>query len=249
MGMTNAATLDKMREMRLYGMVNAYHSTMETGMKHKFTADELLAYLLDSEWEDRKHRKLNRLIKGAKFRYKASMEQIDFTLKRNLDKNEIHRFGNCSWIQKKRNIIITGPCGVGKSFIACALGHSACVNEYRTLYFNCRKLFSSLRCAKGDGTYIKEINKIQRHDLILLDDFGLEHLDTENRLSLLEIIEDRYGKKSTIVISQLPIVKWHDIIKDKTIADAICDRLVHNSFRVNLKGVSVRKIYSKQLTK
>lgn len=247
--MTNEATINKMQRMKFYGMIKAFHQTMETGIKNKFTPDELLAHLIDCEWEERQNRKLTRLIKNAKFRYQASIEQLNFTLKRNLDKNLILRFNSTNWIENKQNIIITGATGSGKSFLGCAIGNSACINGLKVIYYNCSKLFSNLKLAKADGSYVKEINKIAKQDVLILDDFGLAHLDTQNRLSLLEILEDRYGVKSTIIMSQLPIAKWFEIINDKTIADAICDRLVHNSFKIELKGGSVRKFYGKTLTK
>ena len=247
--MTNAATIEKMRQMKFYGMVKAFQQTMETRLKNKFTPDELLAHLIDVEWEERQNRKLERLIRCAKFRYQASMEQMDFSIKRNLDKNMALRFRACNWIKKKQNIIITGPTGVGKSFIGCALGNTACVNGFKAIYFNCAKLFSKLKLSKADGTYVKEINKIQKQDVLILDDFGIAHLDNQNRLALLEILEDRYEIRSTIIISQLPVANWFEIINDQTIADAICDRIIHNSFRIELKGGSVRKIYGKKLTK
>ncbi len=158
------------------------------------------------------------------------------------------RFADCSWIRKQRNIIVTGPTGVGKSFIASALGQRACVLGFRVLYFNAAKLFATLKLAKADGSYLKLLNRIQKQDLILIDDFGLEHLDKESRLSLLEIMEDRHGVHSTIITSQLPIKNWHEIIGDPTIADAICDRLVHSAFRIELKGESVRKKFQEDLT-
>jgi len=155
------------------------------------------------------------------------------------------RFSNCSWIEKKQNVIIEGPTGVGKSFIGSALGHQACMYGFKTLYFNATKLFSRLKLLKADGSYVKELKKIEKANVLIIDDFAVQHLDTQNRLSLLEILEDRHGRKSTIIISQLPVTKWHEIIGDPTIADAICDRIIHSSFRIELKGESVRKKYEK----
>ncbi|MCK4945724.1 MAG: IS21-like element helper ATPase IstB [Alphaproteobacteria bacterium] len=245
----NEATIDKMLLMKFYGMARAFKETMGTGVKSNFTADELLGHLIDCEWENRQNRKLDRLLKTAKFRYQASFEQIDFTISRNLDKNMILRFSDCDYVSKKQNLIISGPTGVGKSFIACAIGQQACIRGYKVLYFNIRKLFSLLKISKADASYQKEISRIQKQDLIILDDFGLEHLDKQDRLSLLEIFEDRYGKRSSIITSQLPVQNWHEIIGDQTIADAICDRIIHNSHKIELKGGSVRKKYSKILTK
>ena len=242
--MNNEATLEKMNQMKLYGMVRAFKTTLETGMNHKFTTDELLAHMIDAEWDDRYNRKLERLIRVAKFRYQATFEQIDFTLNRNLDKNTILRFSDENWIREKKNVIITGPTGVGKSFIAAALGHQACVLGFKTLYFHCSKLFPRLKLFKADGTYLKELNKIQKQDVLILDDFGLQLLEIQSRLMLLEILEDRHGIKSTVIVSQLPVSSWHEIIGDKTIADAICDRIIHTAYRLEMKGESVRKKYS-----
>ena len=149
--MNNEATLEKMNQMKLYGMVRAFKTTLETGMNNKFTTDQLLAHMVDAEWDDRYNRKLERLLRMAKFRYQASFEQIDFTLNRNLDKNTILRFSEGNWIREKKNVIITGPTGVGKSFIAAALGHQACVLGFKTVYFNCSKLFPRLQLFKAEG--------------------------------------------------------------------------------------------------
>ncbi len=240
--MNNQATMEKMQEMRFHGMMRAFQSTMETGVKNNFTADELIGHLIDSEYDERKNRKFSRLVQYAKFRYHAAFEEIDFISKRNLDKNEILRLSDCRWLEKHQNIIITGPAGIGKSFIASAFGHQACLYEYRVLYFNCMKLFTKLKMSNADGSYISELNKIKKTDLLILDDFGLQPFDRQNRLTLLEILEDRHGLKSTLIISQVPIKNWHEIIEDKTIADAICDRLVHTSYKFNLQGInSLRK--------
>ena len=244
--MNNQGTIEKMQQMKLHGMLRAFKSTMETTIKKNFTADELLAHLIDAEWDDRYNRKMNRLIKVAKFRYQASIEQIDFQLNRNLDKNMVLRFSDCGWIEEKQDIIVTGPTGAGKSFVATALAHQGCMHGFRVLYFNCSKLFSQLKIAKADGTYLNELKKIQKQDVIVMDDFGLHPFDSQNRLILLEIMEDRHGRKSTVIASQFPVTNWHDIIGEPTIADAICDRIIHNAFRIELKGESVRKKYAKR---
>jgi len=242
----NQGTIEKMQQMKLHGMLRAFKSTMETTIKKNFTADELLAHLIDAEWDDRYNRKMNRLIKVAKFRFQASIEQIDFQLNRNLDKNMVLRFSDCGWIEEKQDVIVTGPTGAGKSFVATALAHQGCMHGFRVLYFNCSKLFSQLKIAKADGTYLNELKKIQKQDVIVMDDFGLHPFDSQNRLILLEIMEDRHGRKSTVIASQFPVTNWHDIIGEPTIADAICDRIIHNAFRIELKGESVRKKYAKR---
>lgn len=239
--MNNQATMDKMRDLRLHGMIRAFESLMDSKNRKDLTADEAIGHLVDSEWDTRNNRKLERLVKYAAFRYLSSFAEIDFSIPRNLDKNQLMRFSNCQWVKKGQDIIITGSTGTGKSFIASALGHQACEYGFKVIYFNCLKLFSHLRYSEADGSYAKEMKKIQKSDLLILDDFGLKYLDSRDRLCLLEIMEDRHGKKSTIVASQLPVSKWHDIIKDQTIADAFCDRIVHSAHRIELKGDTVRK--------
>lgn len=240
----NQATMEKMEQMRLRGMLRAFRDVIDTGIKSQFTADELISHLVDAEFDDKYNRKLKRLVKRAKFRYQASMEELDFGLNRNLDKNELLRLSDCRWVENHKDIILTGPSGAGKSFIASVLGHQACVHGYKVGYFPCSKLFANLKLSKADGTYLKELIKIRKLDVFIIDDFGLEALDAYNRLTLLEILEDRHGLKSSIFVSQLPVKDWHKIIGDPTIADAICDRVVHSAKRIELKGESVRKMYS-----
>lgn len=246
--MNNQATITKMQQMKLHGMLRAFNASMEARMMEKLTADELLGHLIDAEWDYRSNRRLNRLIKIAKFRYQASFEQIDFQLGRDLDKNIVLRLSDSSWIENRRDIIITGPTGVGKSFLACALGHQACMYGFKVLYFNCCKLFPRLKLAKADGTYIKELDRIAKQNILIIDDFGIYPFDSQSRLSLLEIMEDRHGRNSTIISSQFPVKSWYEIIGGPTIADAICDRVIHNAFRIELKGESVRKRYANNLT-
>lgn len=239
------STLDQLQELRLKGFSRAYKETLETGHAKQFTSDELIAHMVQAEWDDRYNKKLERLVQNARFRYKSGFEEIDYSVKRNLDKNVMLRFSSCAWISSHQNIIITGSTGSGKSFIASALGYQACVNNYKVLYYNCTKLFDWLKIAKADGSYIKEMNKIEKSALIILDDFGIKPFDSQQRLMLLEILEDRHGRSSTIISSQLPVDKWFDLIGEPTIADAILDRLVHTSHRIELKGESMRKLKKK----
>lgn len=241
------STLDQLQELRLKGFSRAYKETMETGLAKQFTSDELIAHMVQAEWDDRYNKKLERLVQNAHFRYKSGFEEIDYSVKRNLDKNAMLRFSSCDWISNHQNIIITGSTGSGKSFIASALGYQACINNYKVLYHNCQKLFDWLKIAKADGSYIKEISKIERSDVIILDDFGIKPFDSLQRLMLLEILEDRHGRSSTIISSQLPVDKWFDLIGEPTIADAILDRLVHTSHRIELKGESMRKLKKKSV--
>lgn len=241
---SNEATIQKLEQMKLRGMLRAFRGTIDTGLKNKYTPDELLSHLVDAEWDDRYNRKLERLIRAARFRYQASFEELDFTLNRGLDKNQLLRLSNCQWIESHKDIILTGPAGAGKSFIASALGHQACMYGFKVGYYPSSKLFAHLRLSKADGSYLRDLLRIQKLDVIIIDDFGIEPLGPQNRLTLLEILEDRHGRKSSIFVSQLPVKDWHKIIGDPTIADAICDRIIHSAHRIELKGESVRKIYS-----
>ncbi len=237
----NEATLEKMRKMNLFGMHRAFKTSIESGKTDNYTPDEMASHLIDSEWDDRKNRSIERQLKNARFRYKASVEELQFEGDRNIDKNQLMRFADCSFIGKYENILITGSTGIGKSYIATAIGHQACCLGYRVLYHSAPKLMSKLKIAKADGSYIKEMAKIEKQDLLILDDFGIQPFDAAGRAMLMEIIEDRHGKGSVIVTSQLPVSKWYDIIGDKTMADAILDRIIHQSHRVELKGESMRK--------
>ena len=242
--MSLTVTMQKLDEMRFIGFSRAYREMTEIGKNRDFTTDEVIAHLVQAEWDERYNRKLHRLLTQARFRYKASMEEIDYVFQRNLDKNTMLRLSTCDWITKRQNVIITGSTGLGKSWIASALGHQGCQHGYKVLYKNCIKLFDVLKIAKADGSYIKEMNKIEKLDLLILDDFGLKPLDNNQRLILLELLEDRHGKRSTIITSQLPVSKWYDIIGEPTISDAILDRLVHSSHRIELDGKeSMRKKY------
>ncbi|MDD3962805.1 MAG: IS21-like element helper ATPase IstB [Paludibacter sp.] len=230
-----------MRSLKMDGMASLYQSLSETHQLTHLTGDQLLQSLLQAEWEYRQARKQDRLVTAARFRYQASLEELDYTASRNLDKNTVASISDCSFIKKAENILITGPTGVGKSFIASAIGHQACRVGYKVMYFNMQKLFQKLRIAKAEGTYIKELLRIEKQDLIILDDFGIHPVDANIRLELLEIIEDRHGKKSTLISSQLPVAKWYELFEDATVADAILDRILHNTIRIDLKGESLRK--------
>ena len=232
--------LNKMKQMRLTGMARAFSLTLESGKNEKFTPDEMVSHLIESEWDERYNRKLNRTLQAARFRYKASPEQITFDNNR-VDKNQILRLSTCEFVNNKENIIITGSTGIGKSFLASALGHQACARGYRVLYQHNTKLFARMKIAKADGSYLKELAKIERQHLLLIDDFGIQPLDAQSRATLMEIIEDRHGKASTIITSQVPVNMWHEIIGEQTIADAILDRIVHDAHRIEMKGESLRK--------
>ena len=237
----NEITLTKMNQMRLHGMHGAFKTAIETGKTDDYTIDQFISMIIDAEWDDRNNRKIERGIKMARFRYKSTIENIVYDPARNLDRTKLLRLAECTYVSKSENILITGSTGVGKSYIATALGYQACIEGYRVMYFNTTKLFSKLKLAKADGSYLKELAKLERQHLIILDDFGLQPLDNQNRIALLEIIEDRNSKGSMVVTSQVPVKGWYEIIGEKTIADAILDRLIHQSHRIELSGESMRK--------
>ncbi|REA54811.1 ATP-binding protein [Dyadobacter luteus] len=237
----NTNTLEKLRKLKFYGMFHAFKSSLESGKTNDYTADELLAHLVDAEWDDRNNRRVERQILYARFRYKAMVENIHYHADRSIDRNQIMRLAECSFIGRNENLLITGSTGIGKSYVASAIGHQACILGYRVMYASTPKLFAKLKMAKADGSYIKEITKIERQQLLILDDFGIQPFDAQSRAALMEIIEDRHGKTSLIITSQLPVSKWHEVIGEKTIADAILDRIVHDAHRVELKGESMRR--------
>lgn len=237
----NTNTLDKMRKLKFFGMFHAFKATLEANHLSKYTADEMVAQLIEAEWDDRQNRNVERRLTNARFRYKASVEDLYYHADRNLDRNHIRRLADCAFVNRQENLLIVGSTGIGKSYIASAIGHQACILGYRVLYANTPKLFARLKMAKADGSYIKELARIERQQLLILDDFGLQPFDQPSRAALMEIIEDRHGKTSMIITSQLPVNKWHDVIGEKTIADAILDRIIHDAHRLELKGESLRK--------
>jgi DNA replication protein DnaC len=237
----NEETLQKMKQMKFHGMARTFRAVIEDGRIAAMTTDEMISVLIESEWDDRNNRRIERNVRNAKFRYRASLEKIYFDIKRNLDKNQMMRLGDCSFITRSENIIILGSTGIGKSYIASAIGNQACTIGYKVLYANTSKLLSRLKMAKADGSYIKEIARIEKQDLLILDDFGLQPFDSNSRSALMEIIEDRHGKHSTIITSQVPVSHWCDLIGEQTIADAILDRIVHDAHRLELIGESLRK--------
>lgn len=238
--MNREQTLEKMRQLRLFGMYDAYQVS---GQQHaELTNDELMALLIDAEWQDKQNRKIKRLTTQAKFRYTAMLSDLNYRANRSLNKDLIVRLGTCQFIRQRENILISGPTGVGKSFIASALGHQACNMGYKTIYFNAMKLFAHLKASRVDASYAKTIRQIEKADLLIIDDFGLQNLDNDKRNMLMEIIEDRHNNRSTIIASQLPVKAWYEVIGENTIADAILDRLVHTAHRIELTGESMRKM-------
>lgn len=237
----NETTLLKMKQIRLFGMYGAFRTAIETGKTNDYTTDQFVSMLVEAEYDDRHNRKITRNITNARFHYRASIEKIIYDEDRNIDENTILRLAQGDYIEKRENILITGSTGAGKSYLATALGYQACMEAKRVMYFNATKLFARLKMAKADGSYLKSLAKIERQHLLIIDDFGLQSLDNQNRMTLLEIIEDRQNKGSIIVTSQLPVTGWYEMIGEKTIADAIMDRLIHQAHRIELKGESMRK--------
>ncbi len=239
--MNNNQTIEKLKQMRLSAMAELHLQYVKNNQLNDITIDEYLGLLIEHEWEHRQNMKIERLIKQARFRQKASIEEVSYVHTRNLDKNMFNRLATLDFIQRNENIIITGASGVGKSFLAQALGHQACLMEYKVVYTNTARLFTKLKLSKVDGTYMKELLKLQKINILILDDFGLHAFDNYTREILMDIIDDRYKKTSTIISSQIPVSVWYDLIGEGTIADAILDRIINSSHRIDLKGESMRK--------
>lgn len=239
--MNQNSTIEKMKHLRLFGMVTVYHQSLQDHLYQDYTLDQFTALLVDQEWDERQNRRIKSLVKQASFRSQISSHDIDYTTSRNLDKNQFERLLGLNFLKQAENIIFTGPTGVGKSHLAQAIGITGCQMLYKVQYYNTARLMEEVKIAKLDGSYGKLLKRIQKADLLILDDFGLNPFDQYARQALMDILEDRYGKTSTIVVSQIPVAQWHDTIGEGTIADAILDRLVHASHRISLEGESLRK--------
>ena len=243
--MLNHPTLNKLQDLRFTGMAKALTEQMALPDIDELSFEERLGLLVDREMTEREDRRLTTRLRQAKLKQNACIEDIDFKQSRGLDKSLILDLAQCQWIRKHLNLLITGPTGVGKTWVACALAQKACREGFTSLYLRLPRLLQELPIAKGDGTYTRLMNRLAKVDVLILDDWGLSKLIAEQRRDLLEILEDRHDTRSTIVTSQLPLDQWHYIIGDPTLADAILDRLVHNAYKINLKGESMRKNKSK----
>ena len=232
---------NQFKQLRLLGMYVSWNALRETRQHHELSLSEGLELLLHAEQEDRNNRRFERLKRSAKFRYSATIEEFNFEASRGLNKSQITELAMGNYLSKGESILITGATGCGKSFVASALGHRACSQGFKVLYYNIQKLLIQTKMARIDGSIFKLFDKIAKAGLLILDDFGLAYLDKQQQMDLMEIIEDRHSKSSTIIASQLPVAKWYEIIGEATIADAILDRLVHASHRIELKGESLRK--------
>lgn len=234
------ATIDQLEKMRLQGMANVYKAVSSSLIHEQPSIDQFMARLAEAEQLDRLQRKTIMYLKTSKLRYQTSLEEVNCSTERNLSKDVLLKLVDCGFIKRAENILITGMTGTGKSFLACAIGRQACHLGIRTLYLGMNKFIEKVALSKVDGTFIKLINLIEKNELIILDDFGLQPLDANVRLALLQILEDCYQRKSVIVTSQLPVSKWHDYIREPTLADAILDRLLSNANRIELEGPSLR---------
>lgn len=229
----------KLRQMRLAGMARGWQALNETKQVFELSFSEGLEILIEREEEERKNNRFNRMIKGARFRYQASLEELSYEPSRGLNKSIISDLATCAYIARGESVLITGATGCGKSFLASALGHQACLHGHNVIYFNTQKFMLRTKMARSDGSILKYFDKIAKASLVILDDFGLTRMEQQQQFDLMEIIEDRHG--STIIVSQLPVTSWFDVISETTIADAILDRLVHSAYRIELKGESMRK--------
>lgn len=238
--MNTQATLQQMQKLNLSGMASAYQGILNLPADAHPDTHQCLATVIDAEWQHRNFTKSQMLLKLSKLRHKANLQDIIYNTERNIKKESIAMLADCSFIERAQNVIITGATGSGKSFLACALGTQACLHAYRTLYFNMNRFTEQLSLAKIQGTYIKWLNQLKKADLIILDDFGLQQPDQNAKLALLQLLEDRYDIRSTIIVSQLPIENWYSFINEPTIADAILDRILAKCYKFDLKGKSLR---------
>jgi DNA replication protein DnaC len=240
--MLNEPTVERLSALRLHGLLDAWQQQQRQADMAALGFDERFALLVEAEWLYRENQRLTRALKEAKLKLShACVEDIDYPARRELDRAQIRQLANCRWVQEHHNILITGATGTGKTFVACALAHKACRGGHRALYRRASRLFDELTLARADGTYARVLQRVARIDVLVIDDWALAAVHEQERQDLLEILEDRHGTRSTIVTSQLPVPKWHAHIGDPTLADAICDRLLHNAHRLVLKGPSRRK--------
>jgi DNA replication protein DnaC len=239
--MLNHPTLQHLRAMKLDGMAQAFQEQLELNNARDLSFEERLGLLVDRELTTRDNRSLARRLKNAKLKQQASLEDLDARHPRGLDNNLLLSLAACSWLKDHHNLIITGPTGVGKTYLACAFAHQACRQGYSALYSQTSRLLPELQIAKVDGRYFKLLAQLARTDLLILDDWGLEPPTAEQRRILLELLDDRYDRRATLITSQFPTTLWHDQLADPTLADAILDRVLHNAYRIELKGESMRK--------
>ena len=237
-------TKETLHKLRLYGMLRAYNELIENP-KESMTSHELMGYLADTEWVERHNRAIARQIRTAGFRYQASLSALESPQERGVDMNMIQQLSTGVYLEKHQNILITGPTGTGKSFLATAIGRSACELNRRVLYYNTARLTTELKQAQAEDLLLKMLKKIAKADLLILDDFGLQTLDAQARSLLMDVMEDRHEQRSTMVVGQIPVTSWHEVIGDLTMADALMDRWVHGAYKIELKGESMRRKISR----
>lgn len=238
--MNTQATLQQLQELKLHGMAKCYEAVLKLPVNNQPDAHGLIAQLAQQETEHKRFRRTEMYLKLSKLRYNATLEEVKTSVDRNFSAEQLSLLADCTWIERAENILITGATGCGKSFLACALGNQACLLGYKTLYLNMNRFIEKVTLAKLEGTFIKLLNQIEKTYLLILDDFGLQQLSADTRLALLQILEDRYRRRATVIVSQLPVIKWHEYIADPTLADAILDRLTAQSHKLELKGKSLR---------
>ena len=240
--MLNRQTVERLHEMRLFGMAEAFARQLERPDSAELSFEERFGLLVEYEWTYRQNQRLARLLRQARLRLPACLEDIDYRYPRGLDRGLLKSLGTCQWIHQRQNVLITGPTGVGKTFIACALANAACRQGLSARYYRTPRLLQDLALARGDGTYPRVPGQLARISLLVLDDWGLAPVSETQARDLLEVIDDRYNVTSTIVVSQVPLEHWHGLLPDPTIAEAVLDRLLHNAFRIALRGESMRKV-------
>lgn len=238
-------TLEKLSQMRLHTIADALRDQLQQPSLQELSFEERIAMLVDREWIARENRKLQRRLKAARLKQQASVEDIDFRHPRGLDKSVMLTLSNCNWIRNHQNVIITGQTGIGKSYLGEALAQKACREGFTALYYRAPHLFRDMAIARGDGSYGKLLGKLAKTDILIVDDWGLSPLNDAERRDFLEIMEDRHGIRSTVITSQYPVAKWHELIGEPTLADAILDRIIHNAHKIILKGESLRKTKAK----
>jgi len=239
--MLNEQTLDKLYLMKLLGMAEGFKEQLQQPSSHGLSFDERFGMLVDRQWIWKENKRLKQLLKEAKLKLQASVEDIDYKTPRGIEKSVMMNLISCNWIRNHQNLLISGPTGVGKTFLACAVAQKACREGFRTLYLRSPQFFYQIALARADGSYGTLMKRLSKAHLLVLDDLALTPLNDTERRDLLEVTEERQGSSSTLITSQLPIENWHDYIGDPTIADAILDRLIHNAHRIQLKGGSMRK--------
>jgi DNA replication protein DnaC len=239
--MNTQLTLDHLEQLKLNGMTKAYQATLSLPVQNQPSLNQFMAQLAEAELRDRAEKRTALYLRQSKLRYDAVLEQVHCNAKRNLSQEKLMMIADCGFINRSENILITGATGTGKSYLACAIGRQACILGYKTLYFGINRFLEKIALAKLDGTYIKLLNQIEKAHLIIIDDFGLHPLNGTTRRALLQILEDRYGLKSTIIAAQLPVANWYEYIGESTISDAIMDRLAANAHRFELEGDTLRK--------